>query len=65
VDVAETGRGYWYVLRWYLCLTVNLDLLAVQAGLGPGGAIFGETFSYITGGYEEACGLHTLVGGVI
>jgi hypothetical protein len=32
VDVAETTRGYRYVLLWYLYVAVNLGLLAVQAG---------------------------------
>jgi hypothetical protein len=54
VDVAETAGGFRDVLRGYLYVAVDLGPLAAQAGLRPGGDIYGETLPNIPGGDEAA-----------
>ncbi len=55
MDVAETARRHWNVLRGYLYMAVNFGPLAAEAGFRPGCDICGETFPYIPGG-DEAVG---------
>ncbi len=65
MDVAETAGGYWDLLRRYLSVAVDLDLLAAQAGLRPGGDICGETLPNIPEGDEAAGRPPARVGGPV
>ena len=42
MDVAETARGYWNVLRKYLDMEVNFGPLATEAGFCPGRSPAGQ-----------------------